>query len=55
MVVEEPVAFWEAWTQKKFKVSGDYAVEGGLVPVSIELDRRVGRYAEPNVWFAYKN
>jgi hypothetical protein len=55
MVVEEPVAFWEAWTQKQFKVSGDYAVDGGLVPVSIELDRQVGRYEEPNVWFAYKN
>ena len=24
-----------------------------LVPVSIDLDRGVGRYVEPNVWFAY--
>jgi hypothetical protein len=54
MIVEEPVGFWEMWTGRTFDESGKYAVEGALVPVSIELDRGVGRYVEPNVWFAYQ-
>jgi hypothetical protein len=53
MVVEEPVGFWEMWTGRPFEQSGDYPVDGALVPVSIDLDRGVGRYVEPNVWFAY--
>lgn len=53
MVVEEPIAFWETWTQQEFSESGDYAVEGGLVPLSIDLDRQYGRYEEPNVWIVY--
>jgi GNAT superfamily N-acetyltransferase len=53
MTVEEPVAFWETWTGRTFDASGDYALEGALAPVSIELEQRVGRYVEPNVWFAY--
>lgn len=54
MIVEEPVGFWEMWTGRTFEESGKYAVEGALVPVSIELDRGVGCYVEPNVWFAYQ-
>ncbi len=53
MVVEEPVAFWETWTGRQFTDSGDYEVAGGLCPVSIQLERGVGSYVEPNVWFAY--
>lgn len=54
MVVEEPVAFWEAWTGRNFRETGEYALEGALVPVSIEVEQDVGRYVEPNVWFAYQ-
>jgi hypothetical protein len=53
MVVEEHVAFWETWAGRHFETSGDYVVEGALVPVSIDLERQVGRYEEPNVWVAY--
>ena len=53
MVIEEPVAFWETWTGREFADSGDYEVAGGLCPVSIQLERGVGSYIEPNVWFAY--
>lgn len=53
MVVEEPIAFWETWTGRRFAASGDYALEGALAPVSIEVDMGLGRYVEPNVWFAY--
>jgi hypothetical protein len=54
MVVEEPVAFWEAWTQTKFDRSGSFAIEGALSPIEVDLDRNVGRYSEPNVWFVYR-
>jgi hypothetical protein len=53
MVVEEPIGFWEMWTGQNFEGSGSYALDGALVPVSIDLDKGVGRYVEPNVWFAY--
>lgn len=53
MVVEEPVGFWEAMTGKTFDESGDYALDGALVPVSIDLKSKTGRYEEPNVWFSY--
>jgi hypothetical protein len=53
MTVDEPVGFWEMWSGRSFAQTGDYAVEGALAPVSIDLDRGLGRYVEPNVWFAY--
>ena len=53
MTVEEPVAFWETWLGQRFEGSGAYAIEGALTPVSIDIERGVGRYVEPNVWFAY--
>jgi GNAT superfamily N-acetyltransferase len=53
MTVDEPVGFWEMWSGRTFAQTGDYAVEGALAPVSIDLDRGLGRYVEPNVWFAY--
>jgi hypothetical protein len=55
MVVEEPIGFWQTWTEQPFPKSGCYAIEGALSPVHIDLERNVGRYAEPNVWFVYKN
>jgi len=54
MVVEEPVAFWEMWSGRAFASSGEYAVAGALTPVSIDVQHDVGRYVEPNVWFAYR-
>ncbi len=53
MVVEEPVAFWEMWRGSPFEATGEYAVDGALAPVSIDLEKGAGRYVEPNVWFAY--
>jgi len=53
MVVHEPIAFWENWSQQRFEQSGAYALEGALAPVNIDFDRRIGIYEEPNVWVAY--
>lgn len=53
MVVEEPIPFWENWTGSKFRHTGDYALDGALAPINISVDDNMGRYCEPNVWFAY--
>ena len=45
------LAFWENWTGTRFEGSGAYALDGALAPVEIDVDAKVGRYAEPNVWF----
>jgi uncharacterized protein (AIM24 family) len=55
MVVEEPIAFWENWSTQRFEASGDYTLEGAIAPVTIDLDRQMGTYEEPNVWVAYEN
>lgn len=53
MVVREPVGFWENWSKERFERSGDYAIEGALAPVEIDLNRQSGTYEEPNVWVWY--
>jgi hypothetical protein len=53
MVVHEPIAFWENWSSRRFEESGDYALEGAIAPVKIDLNRQTGTYEEPNVWVAY--
>jgi hypothetical protein len=53
MVVEEPIPFWETWAGRTFEDSGQYRIEGALAPVTVDIERGVGRYEEPNVWFAY--
>ncbi len=54
MVVEEPVSFWETWTGRTFEQSGEYTIDGALTKVCVDLERGVGLYEEPNVWFQYK-
>lgn len=54
MVVEEPIAFWEAWAGRTFDGSGKYMVDGALTHVSIEVESGIGRYEEPNIWFSYQ-
>jgi hypothetical protein len=53
MVVHEPIAFWENWSSRRFEESGDYALDGAIAPVKIDLKRQTGTYEEPNVWVAY--
>lgn len=54
MVVEQPIAFWETWAGRRFESSGAYPIEGGLVPLLVDLERGVGLYEEPNVWVSYE-
>jgi hypothetical protein len=53
MVVHEPIAFWENWSNQRFETSGAFMLEGALAPVKIDLDRQTGTYEEPNVWIWY--
>jgi GNAT superfamily N-acetyltransferase len=53
MVVHEPLAFWETWAGRTFDKSGDYTIDGALVPIHIDIEQRRGSYEEPNVWVAY--
>ena len=50
LVVEASVEQWMEWTAGKFPASGAYVVPGALAPVHIDLEKKIGRYAEPNVW-----
>src|SRR5579859_8010710 len=53
LIVEGAVTAWEEWTGMAFPDSGEYVVEGALVPVEIDHDADVGRYVEPNVWMRH--
>lgn len=55
MVVKEHIAFWETWAGRRFETSGEYILDGALVPISIDVERQVGLYEEPNVWVAYSS
>ena len=44
---------WESWTQMAFPDSGEYVIPQGLATVSIDRERDLGTYFEPNVWVAH--
>lgn len=50
MVIEGTADEWEQWAGMRFPESGDYVVDGALVPVQIDRAMNFGRYVEPNVW-----
>jgi GNAT superfamily N-acetyltransferase len=50
MVIPGTVADWEGWTGMQFPESGSYVVPGALQPVTIDRERDLGLYEEPNVW-----
>ena len=54
MRISGTVKDWEKWTKRSFKKSGEYVIEGALCPVSIDLERDLGLYVEPNVWVLHK-
>lgn len=54
MYIPGTISDWEEWTGLKFPESGDYVVDGALVPVKVDCSKDLGEYVEPNVWVAYK-
>jgi GNAT superfamily N-acetyltransferase len=53
LVSEGTVAELEEWCGLAFPESGNYVVEGALVPVEIDRKRDHGAYREPNVWMRH--
>jgi hypothetical protein len=47
------VADWESWTGLVFPDSGEYTFPHGLAPVTIDRERDLGLYWEPNVWMVH--
>jgi len=51
--VDGTIAEWETWTGLTFPDSGDYVVEGALIPVSIDRAADRGTIVEPNYWMRH--
>jgi hypothetical protein len=54
MTITGSVANWQEWTGLRFPESGQYVVQGALQPVSIDRERDVGTYLDPNVWMVHR-
>ena len=54
MVVTGSVAQWEHWLGTPLPGSGEFLIDGGLVPLQIDRTIDQGRYVEPNVWVSYQ-
>lgn len=52
--IQGTIAEWEEWTNLQMPVSGQYIINGGLVPVQIDYETGMGYYDEPNVWVIHK-
>ncbi|HAT8180780.1 TPA: hypothetical protein JA361_15330 [Legionella pneumophila] len=44
------IAQWEQWLGHLLLQTGQYLVKGGLNPVTINKEKGIGIYIEPNVW-----
>jgi GNAT superfamily N-acetyltransferase len=53
VTVTGAVKEWEEWSGKAFPASGSYVVPGALQPVSIDRERGLGRYDDPNYWMEH--
>lgn len=52
-ILQETVAQWEQWADMSFPGSGQYIIDGALEPITIDLERNIGIYHEPNVWMIH--
>ncbi len=52
--VRNTIATWEKWTGLRFKQSGEYIVAGALNPISVDIEKDLAVYCEPNVWMHHK-
>jgi GNAT superfamily N-acetyltransferase len=53
MTIVGSVAEWSRWTGMSFDRSGEVAIAGALVPVTVSLEHDYAVYVEPNVWVRY--
>ncbi len=52
-VITGTVPQWEEWSGMSFPESGEYLVSGALQPVTIDRERDVGLYKDPDVWMRH--
>jgi len=45
---------WEVWTGRTFQDSGEYIVEGAMLPVVIDIEKNQGLYYDLAVWIEHK-
>lgn len=50
MRIAATVTEWQNWTGMTFPDTGDYMINGALVPLRIDREHDRGEYIEPNVW-----
>lgn len=53
MYIPGRIEQWEKWTKLKMPVTGDYVVNGALVPIKADTNKDIAEYTEPNIWVAY--
>jgi GNAT superfamily N-acetyltransferase len=53
MRITGTVREWEAWIDLALPESGDYVFPHGLAPLSVDRDRDICTYWEPNVWMIH--
>jgi len=44
---------WEEWSNTHFQTSGDYIIDKALVPISVDIEKNIGTYIEPNLWIVH--
>ena len=54
MVVTGSITQWESWLGAPLPGSGQFVIDGGLVPLLVDRTNDQGRYVEPNVWVSYR-
>jgi hypothetical protein len=53
MTIRGVVDEWQKWTGLNFNSSGQYTIENALCPITIDLNKNLGEYIEPNVWIIH--
>lgn len=54
MTIQGSIKTWSRWTRRSFTESGSFAVEGALTPITIDIEKNLGTYVEPNVWVLHE-
>lgn len=54
MYIPGTIDEWEDWTDMNFFESGNYVIKGALKPVTINIEKDIGEYIEPNVWVLHE-
>jgi len=54
MTIQGSIKTWSRWAQRSFTQSGSFVVAGALTPITIEIEKDLGTYVEPNVWVLHK-